>query len=282
MVYIVPRVNPNGVRFVRHVNERDADLGWIAPLANVGVRITRINELILLDDVFSAVVFEVLDIQHLGVWVVVYPGNGRVHWIGHVHNVHIVPTSEVSVRFPVRCGGHLHFGVSGRGQGVEIEKFHVVRSEFVLTGIFVVVSLFLDQWVTGFHGRVFLNGLLNIVTVTKNQHGYGGKKKNRKDTKKEFFTAHNCLTLPIRLVFMIWGLRINHAKWGVCRNDRLASSGDVAGPSRRSSRTKNADGHPHRRWSRRRKRHGCSLCSRQLGLVPHGRQHQQHHHGGAN
>ena len=126
-------------------------MGGVAPLANVGVGITRVNELILLDDIFPAVVFEVLDIQDLGVWVVVHAGDGGVGGVGDVHNVHVVPSSKVSVRIAVGRGGHLNFGVSGCGQGVEIEKFHVVRSQFMLTGVFVVVALALNQWIAGLH-----------------------------------------------------------------------------------------------------------------------------------
>ena len=120
--------------------------------------------MVLLNNVFTTVVFEILNVQHLRVRVVVHAGDRGVVRVGNIHDVHVIPTCKIGIRFAVGRGRHLNFGVAGCGQGVEIEKFHVVRTEFVLTGIFVVVAFALNQWVASLHRRVFTRGRLNIVT----------------------------------------------------------------------------------------------------------------------
>ena len=88
-------------------------MGRIVPLADVGVRVARIHQLVLLDDVFTSVVFEVLDVQHLRVGVVVHARYRGVGRIGHVDDVHVVPAGEVGVGLAVGRGGHLNFSVAG-------------------------------------------------------------------------------------------------------------------------------------------------------------------------
>ncbi len=163
VVDVVPRIHPRWICFVRYVNERDADLSGVAPLPDVRVGITGVNQLILLNDVFATVVFEVLHVEHLRVRVVVYASDGCVVRVRHVHDVHVVPTSEVGVRSAVGGGGDLDLCVTWSGQGIEVEKFHVVGSEFMLTCVFVVVSLALNQWIARLHGRVFARGRLNVI-----------------------------------------------------------------------------------------------------------------------
>ena len=71
VICIVPIINKNRVCFVGDVDECSTHLNWVAPLSNVRICIPWVNKLILLDDVFTAVVLEVLYIQNLGVGVVV-------------------------------------------------------------------------------------------------------------------------------------------------------------------------------------------------------------------
>ena len=75
VVDVIPIVDKNGIGFVCHVDECGTDLDWVAPFANIRIRISRVDQLILLNDVFPTVVFEVLDVQNLGVRVVVHTDN---------------------------------------------------------------------------------------------------------------------------------------------------------------------------------------------------------------
>ena len=158
--------------------------------------------MILLNDVFSTVVLEVLHVEHLRVRVVVDPHHRGVVWVGHIDDVHVVPAGKIGVGFAVGCGGHLNFCVARCRQGIEVEQFHVVATKGVLAGVLVVVAFALNQWIVVSKGGVFDNVGLHIVT--ENQHGCGSKEKNRKDTKKNLFTAHEPLNPSVRLVFMIW------------------------------------------------------------------------------
>ena len=78
MVSIVPRVDPARVTLVRDVDQRDCDLGRILPLPNVGVGSAWVDQLVLHDDVLPTVVLKVLDIEDLGVRVVVDPSDRGV------------------------------------------------------------------------------------------------------------------------------------------------------------------------------------------------------------
>ena len=202
VVGIVPRINPRRVGLVRDVDERDRHLSRVAPFTDVRIGVARVNELILLNDVLSTVVFEVLHVKHLRVRVVVDPHDRGVVWVGHIDNVHVVPTGKIGVGISVGRGGDLNFSVSGRCQRVEVEQFHVVATKGVLASVLVVVAFALNQRIVVSKCGVFHN--IGFHVVSKDQHRRRGKKKNRKDTKKNLFTAHGPLNPSVRLVFMIW------------------------------------------------------------------------------
>ena len=163
VVGIVPRINPRWVGLVCDVDERDGHLSGVAPFADVRVGVARVHELILLNDVFSAVVFEVLHVKHLRVWVVEDACHGGVVRVGHVNDVHVVPTGKISVGFAVRRCGDLDFGVSGRGQGIKVEQFHVIAAEFMLAGVLVIVAFPLNQRVAVLQRWIFNDVGFNIV-----------------------------------------------------------------------------------------------------------------------
>ena len=169
VIDVVPRINPGRIGFVRDIDERDRDLSGVAPLANVRVRIAWVNELVLLNDVFTAIVFEVLDIKHLRVRVVVHAHHRGVVWVGHVDNMHVVPPSKIGIGFTVGCGCHLDLGVPWCGQGIEIKQFHVVTAKGVLAGVLVIVTLTLNQWIVVSKYRIFNDIGLDIVS--ENQQG---------------------------------------------------------------------------------------------------------------
>ena len=72
----------------------------------------------------------------------------------------------------------------------------------MLTGILVIVTVALNQWIAGLEGWALVGGRLDIIA--ENQQGCRGKKNDGKDTEKKFLTAHGWLNSTIRLVFMIW------------------------------------------------------------------------------
>ena len=121
-----------------------------------------------MNDVFAPVVLEVLDVQHLCVGIVVNARDRGVGGVGDVHDVHVVPAGQVCVGLSVGRCGHLHLGVSGRGEGVEIKQFHVVGSKLMLAGVFVVVTFALNERIFGVEHRGVPACLLHVVA--KNQH----------------------------------------------------------------------------------------------------------------
>ena len=91
VVNVVPRVNPSWIRFVGNVDDHNGYLAGFAPLTDVGVGIARVDELVLLNDVFPAVVFQIFNVQNLGVRVFENANDFCVFRVGNINNVHVVP-----------------------------------------------------------------------------------------------------------------------------------------------------------------------------------------------
>ena len=139
-------------------------MGWIVPFTYIGVGISRVDKLILLKDVLSPVVLEVLDVEDLGVRIVEHTHDLGVFGVGDIDNVHVVPTCQVRIGPTVWCCSDLDFCIPGCAKWIEIKEFHVVSSCDVLTGVLVIVSFSLEQRVTtGNEGLVHRSGL-GIVT----------------------------------------------------------------------------------------------------------------------
>ena len=118
---------------------------WIAPFPYIWVCVARVNQLVLLNDVFTSIVLEVLNIQNLGVRVVVDARDACVVWIGDIDDVHVIPTSKIGVGFPIGSRCYLNLGVAWCGQGVEVDKCHVIGARHVLRGVGMVVPLILIE-----------------------------------------------------------------------------------------------------------------------------------------
>ena len=146
VVGIKPIIDKNRVCFVGDVDEGCAHLNRIAPFPNIWIRIAWIDELVLLNDVFAAVIFEVFDIQNLSVWIVVNTNDGGVVWIGHIHDVHVIPSGQVCIcSFAIGGSCNLNLGVTWCGQGIEIEKGHIISARHVLGSVGMVVTFVLIE-----------------------------------------------------------------------------------------------------------------------------------------
>ena len=65
---------------------------------------------------------------------------------------------------PIGRGRHLNLSITGRGQRIEVKKFHVVGTKLVLTGVLVVVTFALNQGIARFYRWAFVVGPFNIIT----------------------------------------------------------------------------------------------------------------------
>ena len=119
MVSIVPRVDPLWIGLVRDIHKSNCDLCWILPGPDVWISRTRINQLVLNDYELLVVVDEVLYIQNLGVWVIIYPSNCSVSRIGHIHYVHLAPSSDVCIGPTIRGLGNLYLCITRGCEGIE-------------------------------------------------------------------------------------------------------------------------------------------------------------------
>ena len=84
----------------------------IAPLTNVWISVAGIDKLVLKNDVFISVVFQILHIENLCVWIVVNTDDLRVRGVGDIYDVHVVPTCLVGVHISVGGTSNGNFSVS--------------------------------------------------------------------------------------------------------------------------------------------------------------------------
>ena len=112
VVSIVPRVHPTRVTLVCDINQSYGDLSGILPFSDIGVGSARVNQLVLHNHVFSAIVLEVLDIENLGVWIVVNSRHSGVRWVRNIDNVHFTPASDVGVCLAIGRVGDLNLGIT--------------------------------------------------------------------------------------------------------------------------------------------------------------------------
>ncbi len=145
VVGVVPRVDIGRITLVSDIDQSHADLGRVTPLTDIGVRVSTVHYLVLYDDVFPAVVLEVLDVENLCVGIQIHPDNRRVVRVGDIDDVQLLPTGDVGVGVTVWAVRNLNLGVARLGQFIEGDELYVRGAEVMLGGILVVMLLILSE-----------------------------------------------------------------------------------------------------------------------------------------
>ena len=117
----------------------------VLPGTHIRISGTRIDNLVLDYDVLASVVLEVLDIEDLGVRIVVHSSHCGVCRVGHIDDVHLRPACDVGVGIPIGRVSYLYLGITGCGELIERDRLDVLGVHHVLTGIPVVMLLILEQ-----------------------------------------------------------------------------------------------------------------------------------------
>ena len=112
MICIIPSIDKRRFGLVSDINQSHGNLSRVTPLTNIRICISGIYQLILNNNVFSTIVFEIFHIQNLCIWVDVYSRYNGICWICHIDNMHFRPSGKVGIGSTIGGIGHLHFGIA--------------------------------------------------------------------------------------------------------------------------------------------------------------------------